>query len=79
MNTAVPLSKLGVKSSLISKVADSNGNMLVNELKKDLVSVDGWWREGFRNTVTSFVLVAKIREQSCPCRMSNVHRRIINF
>ena len=61
-NTAVQLSKLGVKSSLISKVGqDSNGNMLVDELEKDLVSVDGVeiGEEGFRNTVTSFVLVAK--------------------
>ena len=35
--------------------------MLVDELEKDLVNVDGVeiGEEGFRNTVTSFVLVAK--------------------
>eukprot|EP00944_MAST-04C_sp_MAST-4C-sp1_P003226 g3226.t1 len=61
-NTAVQLSKLGVKCSLISKVGqDSNGKMLIGELERELVSVEGVeiGVEGLRNTVTSFVLVAK--------------------
>ena len=61
-NTAVQLSRLGVKCSLISKVGrDSNGRMLIDELKRDLVNVDGveLGVEELRNTVTSFVLVAK--------------------
>ena len=41
-NTAVQLSRLGIKSRLISKVGnDLNGKILMDELKSEQVNIDG--------------------------------------
>lgn len=67
-NTAVQLSRLGIKSRLISKVGnDLNGKILMDELKSEQVNIDGVEVEKItideenntkKKTVTSFVMVA---------------------
>ena len=67
-NTAVQLSRLGIKSRLISKVGnDLNGKILIDELKSEQVNIDGVEVEKIiidegnnaKKTITSFVMVAK--------------------